>query len=114
MSDALPPPPPAPGYGPTPPAPRTSSNAVVALVLALLSWALCPVILAVGGLVLARSAQREIEASNGWVGGSGLVTATRWVAWINIVLSAVVLVVGLLFLIGAVVTSTTTTTGVAG
>jgi hypothetical protein len=87
---------------------------VVALVLALLSWVLCPVVLAVAGLVLARSAEREIAASNGWVGGGGLVTATRWVAWINIVLAVVAVVVALLFLIGAAVTSTTTTPGAAG
>lgn len=114
VSDALPPPPPAPGYGPMPPAPRTSSNAAVALVLAILSWLACPVVLAIAALVMARSAQREIEASNGWVGGSGLVTATRWVSWINIVVVAlgvvVLLVVGLL----AAVTSSTSTSALGG
>ncbi len=114
MSDALPPPPPAPGYGPLPPAPRTSSNAAVALVLAVLSWLACPVVLAIAALVMARSAEREIAASNGWVGGSGLVTATRWVAWINIVAVASGLVVLVVLGLFATVTSSTSTNALGG
>lgn len=89
-----PPPPPGngpqyqpPGYGPQyPPARQTASDAVVALVLAILSWVVCPVILAIVALVFASKAKNAIAASNGWLDGSGMVTAAKIIAWLNIVL----------------------------
>lgn len=95
MSDQ--PPPPPPGYTPygQQPVPQTSSDAIAALVLAILSWAVCPIVLAIVALVFAGRATRAIAASNGWVEGSGMVLAAKIIAWINIVLSA--LFFGLLF-----------------
>lgn len=100
-------PPPPPGYGPQPnyggqypPAKSTASDAVVALVLAILSWVVCPVILAIVALVFAGKAKRAIAASNGWLDGSGMVTAAKIIAWLNIVLSilfAVFLVIVTIF-----------------
>lgn len=84
------PPQPYPGqaYPPQPypyaPTPTTSTNAIVGLVLAVLSWVLCPIVPAIVALVLARQSDREIQASGGTVGGEGLNTATRVVSWINI------------------------------
>ena len=101
------PPPPPPPQGPPPPGapppqpmnphpgPRTSSNAVVALVLAICSFLFCPLVPAVIALFLAPAAQREIDTSGGWVTGTGLVQAAKIVAWINIALS-------LLFIVGFV------------
>ncbi len=88
---------PAPGYGAVPaapPAPRTSNNAMVALVLAILSYLLCPVVLSIGALIIANSAKREIDGSNGWITGSGMVTASKVLAWINIALVILVIAVG--------------------
>lgn len=97
MSDQVPPP---PGYLPEPAPhglPRTSSNAVVAVVLAICSFLVCPFVTAIAALFLARSAQREIESSGGWVTGQGLVTGARVAAWINIALClGVLLLVALL------------------
>ena len=76
------------------PAAQTSSNAVIAIILAALSWAFCPIIAAVVALIFAHQASKEIEASGGRVQGQGLVTAARWVAWINIGLVAAMLVIG--------------------
>lgn len=70
--------------------PETDGTAVLALVLSILSWVLLPVILAIVALVLAGSASRQIEASGGARSGQGLVTATRWIAWINLLLAAMV------------------------
>lgn len=95
MSDGLPPPPP-PGYTPEPVPhglPRTSSNAVVAVVLAICSFLVCPLVPAIVALFLASSAQKEIAASGGWVTGEGLVTGARIASWINIGLC----VAGILF-----------------
>lgn len=82
-----------PGGYPYPPAPQTSNDAVVALVLAILSWVVCPILPAIIALVYAGRAQREIDASGGRLGGAGMVTAAKIVSWINIGLYAVVGVV---------------------
>jgi hypothetical protein len=63
------------------------------------SWVLCPIIPAIVALVLASSAAREIASSQGAVEGSGLVTASRIISWINIGLFAFVIVVGLIAII---------------
>lgn len=80
-------PPPAPAAPSAPVAgvaPQTSTNAIVGLVLAIVSWVLCPIIPAVAALFVARASTKEIAASNGRIGGAGLNTATRIIAWINI------------------------------
>jgi len=74
--------------------PPTSNNAIIAFVLSIVSWALCPVIPAIVALVLAQSAQREIAASQGAVQGGGLVTASKIISWINIGFWAAFLVIG--------------------
>jgi hypothetical protein len=85
----------AQGYGPPPqpygqgpghggPPQQTSTRAIVALVLAIGSFVVFPLIPAIIALVLASGARDEIDASGGRVGGSGLVTAAKVVSWVNI------------------------------
>ncbi len=76
---------------------QTEGTAVGALVCAIGSWVVCPVVLAVVALVLASQADRKIKASGGALGGDGLVTASKWIAWINLALA--VLVVGFVVLL---------------
>jgi len=84
-------------------APPTSTNAVIGLVLAIVSWVLCPIIAAIVALVLAHSSDKEIKASGGTIGGAGLNTATRIIAWINIGVSIVAgLVVAVLVAFGVI------------
>lgn len=88
---------PAPAYPPAPAyaaAPSTSSNAIIALVLSILSWVVCPLVPAIIALVFANMATKEIDASGGRVGGQGMVTASKIVSWINIGLYAAAIVVG--------------------
>lgn len=89
MSETPPTPPPPQnpgyGYGAPQPMPQTSSDAIVALVLSIVAWVVCPVIPAVIALIFASRAGKEIAASNGWVTGDGLVLASKIIAWINIV-----------------------------
>lgn len=85
---AAPPAPTAPVSAPVA-GPPTSTNAIVGLVLAIVSWVICPIIAAIVALVLAHSSDKEIKASGGMVGGAGLNTATRIIAWINIGVSIV-------------------------
>lgn len=40
--------------------------------------------MAIVALIFASKASKAIAASNGWLDGSGMVTAARIIAWINI------------------------------
>jgi hypothetical protein len=74
------------GYGL--PAPETDGNAIAALVLAILSYVVFPVVPAIVALFLAGRAKRSIEASCGRRSGVGLVRAARVISWIEIGLVA--------------------------
>lgn len=78
------------GYGGYPP--QTEGTAIGALIAAIGSWVVCP-ISGIVALVLASQAKRKIASSGGRLTGQGLVTASKWIAWINIGLW----VAGLLF-----------------
>jgi hypothetical protein len=80
-----------------------STNAIVGLVLAIVSWVLCPVIPAIIALVLAKKAEQEIMANPGRVSGMGFILPTRIVSWINIGLYAAIIIIGgVFFLLAAV------------
>lgn len=84
------------GYGP----PQTEGMAVGALVCAIAAWVTCIPIAAIVALVLASSAQKKIAVSGGRLTGEGMVTATKWIAWVNLVLWA--LMVGLFVVLGVI------------
>ena len=96
---------PAGGYPPGgyPQHPETSTNAVIALVLAIVSWVVCPIIPAIVALFLANTATKEIAASGGRKTGEGLVTASKIVSWINIGVWGAAIVIGFFFFILAIV-----------
>ena len=96
------PPPGMPLYAAAPP---TSNNAVIAFILSIVSWALCPIIPAIVALILASSARREIMAAQGRIQGGGLVTAAKVISWINIGLWAAIIVIGGFVLVLAAVAS---------
>ncbi|HWG92984.1 MAG TPA: DUF4190 domain-containing protein [Mycobacteriales bacterium] len=82
---------------------QTDTRAVVALVLAVLSFVLLPFVPAVVALVLAGRSRRDIAASGGRLTGAGLAQAARIVAWVNVVLCVLaVLAVAALFALFAV------------
>jgi hypothetical protein len=98
-----PPTPAYPGHPVAPQGPQTSSSAIVALVLAIASWAVCPLVLAIIALVFASKADREIASSGGQVQGGGLSTAAKIVSWINIGIFVAVMVVAVFVVIIAVI-----------
>lgn len=78
-------------YPPSPPAaPPTSSKVTAALVCAILSFAVCPVVLAIVALVLAKQAADEITAAGGDAKADSTLRAARIIAWVNIILLGVV------------------------
>jgi len=104
---APPPPPPPPDYGggyggyggqepygqPYQPGGQSSTKAIVSLVLAIVSFFVCGLILSIPAVFLGRSAQREIDASGGRIGGRGMATAGYVVGLINVVISVIVIIV---------------------
>jgi hypothetical protein len=72
----------------------TSGDAIVAFILALVSWAVCPIIFAVVALIFAMKAERAISASPATVGGGGLNLAAKLIAWINIGFWVAVIFIG--------------------
>ena len=69
-------------------APQQDGTAVAALVLAIASFVVCPLVPAIVALVLARQSQQKIAASGGRLTGEGLNTAARIIAWIHLGLIA--------------------------
>lgn len=87
------------GYVSGPPQARqTDSKAVVALVLAISSWIVCPFVLAIVAIVLAGQSNRAIDASGGQLDGRSMNTATKVIAWINIALAILAIVALVAFL----------------
>ena len=94
------------GYGQ---AQETASRAIAVLVCAIASFVVVPFIPAVVALALAGGAQQQIAQSGGRLTGEGLVRAGRIVAWINVGLTALV-VVGIIGLIAFALPSGTSST----
>jgi hypothetical protein len=88
-----------PGYG-TPPGPPTEGMAVAALVVAIAGFFVCAPVGAIVALVLANSAKQRIEASGGRLSGLEQARAARIIAIIELVLTAIVVLV---LAVGAVV-----------
>lgn len=74
------------GYGYGGAARKTDGTAIAALILAIASFVICPVVTAIVALALIPGSRRNIAASGGALGGDGLLNAAKWIAWINIAL----------------------------
>jgi hypothetical protein len=92
-----------PGYG-YPPGPQTEALATAALVIAIAGFFICPPVGAIVALVLANSAKQRIEASGGRLSGLEQARAARIIAIIELVLTAIVLLVGII--VGAIAITT--------
>jgi hypothetical protein len=90
------------GYGASgdgyPPGPQTEGLATAALVVAIAGFFICPPVGAIVALVLASNARQRIETSGGRLSGLEQARAARIIAIIELVLTAIVV---LLLAIGA-------------
>ena len=66
-------------------------TAFVALVLAVLSWIILPIIGAIAALVIAPGAKQKIRASHGQLGGYKLAQAAQVIAICNILAAAFII-----------------------
>jgi hypothetical protein len=86
-----------PGYGYGYPAgPPTDGSATAALVIAIVGFFTCPPVGAVVALIMANSAEKRIEASEGRLGGLELARAARIIAIVELVLTAILIIGGIL------------------
>jgi hypothetical protein len=92
--------PPGYGYG-YPAGPQTDSSATAALVIAVVGFFICAPVGAVVALVMANSAQKRIEASGGRLTGLELARAARIIAIIELVLTAVLILVGVIAIVAS-------------
>lgn len=99
-----------PGYGYTPP-PPTSSRATMAMILGICGIFVCPGVLSIPAWIIGRGALREIDASNGQVGGRSQAQVGYILGIVGTVLMilAVVLIV-VLVVVGATMSCSSTST----
>jgi len=71
---------------------QTESKAIIALVCAIASWVVFPLLPAIAAIMIGKTARREIAASGGRLSGDGLVTASNVIAWANVVVSVLVVI----------------------
>ena len=92
------------GYPGAPAAQESSGKAVAALVLGILGLVMCGPFTAIPAIFFGRSAAREIDASQGRLGGRGLATAGLVLGIVGAVLAVVALLaVIVIFVFGGVV-----------
>jgi hypothetical protein len=121
-------PPEQPGYGQPPPpqqpygqqygygqqpgsgyaAPQTEGTATAALIIAIVGFFICAPVGAIVALVLANNATKRIEASGGRLTGMDQARAARIIAIVELVLTAVVVLIGIIAIIVGVSTSNNT------
>jgi hypothetical protein len=77
-----------------------SSRATLSLVLAIGSWVICPCVMALPAVYLAKEEMRAIDHGEAPLAGRGLAQAAYWVALINTILY---LVIGVLYFVFAIV-----------
>jgi hypothetical protein len=68
---------------------KTDGTAIAALVLAISSFVICPVVTSIVALALIPGSRRNIAASRGALDGTTLLSVAKWIAWINIGLGLV-------------------------
>ncbi|RNL79750.1 DUF4190 domain-containing protein [Nocardioides marmorisolisilvae] len=104
-----PPPPPAPGYtqqayGPYTPEPPATNRATLALVLGIVGLTVCPGAASIPAWIIGNEAVKEIDASQGQLGGRSMAFAGKVTGIIGTVLAgAGLLAIGAIFLISALV-----------
>lgn len=66
---------PPPGYGYPAPAPQTPGSATTALILGILGLVMCGIFTSLPAIFVGRNAMKEIDASNGQLGGRSTANA---------------------------------------
>jgi hypothetical protein len=78
--------------GPAPVTTQTSTLAVLALILGILSWSLLPFVGSIGAVITGHMGRREIREAEGRLTGQGLATAGLILGYISLALSLLIFV----------------------
>ena len=110
-----PPPPPPPGnpqYGYNPPTPPSgnqggsaSSNAIISLVLGILSYIMCPVILGIAAWIMGNNELKAIDSGRSPEAGRMLANIGKWLGIVNIILTVIGVIVFIILMSLGVITS---------
>lgn len=114
-SGNFPPPPPPPSYNPPPPpvspnpvnsAGGAGSNAIIALVLGILSYIACGIFAAVPAWIMGKKEINEINAGRSPEAGRTLAKIGMWLGIVNVILTVLAIIVfGILIIFGLLNTS---------
>ena len=89
------------------PVPQNSGKATTSMVLGIVGIVACGLFAGIPAIILGKQAQREIDASNGWLTGRGMATAGIVMGWIEVGIAILaVLIVIVVFALGATIRST--------
>ena len=106
-SGNFPPPPPSSGFTTPPPPPpqnqsgSASTNAIIALVLGILSFLMCPVILGIAAWIMGKNELKAIDNNQSPEAGRVIAKIGMWLGIINIILTIIgVIIFGMLFALG--------------
>jgi hypothetical protein len=66
------------------PLPRTSTMAIVSLILGALTWVMLPVVGAIAAVITGHMAKKEIRESGGWLTGDGLASAGLVLGYVHL------------------------------
>jgi hypothetical protein len=102
---------PQPGYPMMPLAPATTSKATIALVLGIAGLVVCPFILSIPAWIIGRGAVKEIDASQGQLGGRSVANAGYIMGIIGTVIGLLgAVLLGVLIIVGLSTDCTGTST----
>lgn len=96
--NAPPPPPPS-----SPNQSGASSNAIVALVLGILSWVMCPIVMGIAAWIIGNKELKAIDAGQSSPDGRTLANIGKWLGIINVILvtlGVILYIVIFVFIIG--------------
>lgn len=93
-------PPPPPSFNPPPPLPPpnpvnsggASSNAIIALVLGILSYILCGIFAAIPAWIIGKKEINEINAGRSPEAGKTIATIGMWLGIVNVILSVIAII----------------------
>ncbi|MEO6694696.1 MAG: DUF4190 domain-containing protein [Ignavibacteria bacterium] len=105
-----PPPPPPPVYSTPPPPPPppgsfnqsgASSNAIISLVLGILSFIMCPVIFGIGAWIMGKKELAEINSGRSSEAGRMIAKIGMWLGILNVILSCIgIIIFAILMVLG--------------
>lgn len=96
-----------PPQAPPNPVPQTSGKATTSMVLGIVGLVACGLFAGIPAIIVGKQAQREIDASNGWLTGRGMATAGIVLGWIEVgiaILATVIVII--VFALGGTIKST--------